>query len=126
MVEDVKIILIVDDEEGLRELAEETLTSQGYRVELAASGVEAMALMDTLERIDLLFSDIVMPGGVSGYQLAEHALAKFPNMQILLTSGYTANASRNVDGRQDVVLLDKPYSQKSLVDKVNSLLTPRA
>ncbi len=123
MTEEKKIILVVDDEEGLRELAEETLTASGFAVLLAESGVQALDFIEREARIDLLFSDIVMPGGVSGYQLAEQALEKFPSLQILLTSGYTANASRNIAGRQDVVLLDKPYTQQALADKIREMLS---
>jgi len=119
-------ILIVDDEEALRKLAAESLQPLGYRVITAADGQQALAVLAT-EDIDLLFSDVVMPGGLNGYELARQAAAKYPQLRILLTSGYTGKAGRS-DGqaRFSANLLIKPYARAELAQRIQALLNTPA
>ena len=116
-------ILVVDDEEGLLELAQELLEVQGYRVLTALNGEEALKQLAKDPTIDLLFSDVVMPGGINGYELAEQAAASRPQLKVLLTSGYTQKAlTHNGQARFNANLLGKPYSQSELAKRVRAML----
>ena len=116
-------ILVVDDEEGLLELAQELLEAQGYHVLTALNGKEALEQLDKDPTIDLLFSDVVMPGDINGYELAEQATASRPQLKVLLTSGYTQKAlAHNGQARFNANLLSKPYSQTGLAKRVRAML----
>ncbi len=117
-------VLVVDDESQLRELAVETLKTRGYRVLSAGSGKEALAVLAREPGIDLLFSDVVMPGAVDGYELAERALAERPALKVLLTSGYSQKVLGR-DRRGMAPLLVKPYRQRELARRVGELLSQR-
>ena len=116
-------ILAVEDDELVRSHVVSLLESLGYRVTQAASGPEALQILTHTFDIDLLFTDVVMPGGVNGRQLAEQALALCPHLKILYTSGYTENAIVH-HGRLDrgVNLLSKPYRRNELANKVRKVL----
>jgi PAS domain S-box-containing protein len=118
-------VLVVDDEAQLRELAVETLKARGYRVLSAGSGKEALAVLGREPGIDLLFSDVVMPGAVDGYELAERALAERPALKVLLTSGYSQKVLGR-DRRGMAPLLVKPYRQRELARRVGELLSGSA
>ena len=116
-------ILIVDDEEALLNLAEETLLELGYRVLTAQDGLQALAIVNSDIHIDLLFSDVVMPGGLNGFELAEQACRKYSSLKVLLTSGYTERAvARNGQSRFRANMLSKPYAQLDLAVKVREML----
>lgn len=115
-------ILAVDDEEGLLELAQDSLEILGYRVFTAVDGQSALEILTSGERIDLLFSDVVMPGGVDGYELAELAAAQYPDLKILLTSGYTGKSTEERPSNASLTLLKKPYSQFQLAHRIRDLL----
>jgi len=116
-------LLVVDDEEELLKLAEESLLALGYRVLTASSGWQAMERLAESPNIDLLFSDVVMPGGMNGYELAERATNAYPQLKVLLTSGYTDKAvAHNGQARFAANLLSKPYSQAELAQGVRALL----
>ena len=84
-----QIILVVEDEEALRELLREILESHGYQVLEAANGVEALRVWEAQGRkVDLLLSDMVMPEGMTGRELAEKLLEADPRLPVILTSGY--------------------------------------
>jgi CheY-like chemotaxis protein len=89
----------------------------------ALSGAEALAILEKGAKVDLLFTDVVMPGAVSGRQLAERAVELAPGLKILFTSGYTENAIVH-NGRLDpcVELLSKPYGREQLAAKVRRVL----
>ena len=116
-------ILVVDDEESLCFLAKEILEERGYKVLLANNGKEALEQLKKNYPIDLIFSDVVMPGGVGGYQLAEQAMAEFPKLKILLTSGHENVVPVN-DEQQHLHanLLKKPYSSADLAKRIRTLL----
>lgn len=108
-------VLLVEDDELLRKHATDQLMALGYTVTAAADGLEALELVRRDERFDLLFTDVVMPGGVSGAELAEKAAQLRPDLKVLFTSGYTENAIAHhghlVPGVQ---LLSKPYRREDL------------
>ena len=115
-------ILVVEDDEELRAYTTETLRELGYFVLEAANGAEAL---ESLERrpVDLLFTDVVMPGGVNGRQLADEARRRWPRLKVLFTTGYTRNAIVH-HGRLDpgIHLIGKPFSFQELAAKIRSRL----
>jgi len=116
-------ILVVDDEEGLRELAQDTLENLGYKVLVCEDGKKALQVLKENTDINLLFSDVVMPGGINGYELAEQAAELYPKLKILLTSGYTQKAvARNGQARFSSNLLSKPYSRQDLAKNIRAIL----
>ncbi len=109
-------ILIVDDEERLKELAREILETQGYCTLTAGDGKQALELLGQHPDIDLLFSNIVVPNGINGYELAEQATTIHDNLKILLTSGFDEKAeSRNDHIKFNPNMLNKPYSKAELI-----------
>ncbi len=116
-------VLLVEDDALVRRFAEETLTSLGYRVIGASNGPAALSVLANRPDIDLLFTDVVMPGGMSGRQLAEAALELRPGLRVLYTSGYTENAIIH-HGRLDpgLRLLSKPYKRADLARALRDVL----
>jgi len=110
-------VLVVDDNPALCEAARQTLSALGYRVRTAADGPAALALFRMGERFDLLFTDIVMPHGMTGYELATAARALQPNLNVLFATGY-AGADR--DPGQPTLL--KPYRKEELATRVRAVL----
>ena len=116
-------ILLVEDDEMVRMYAEDLLGGLGYAVTTAASGPEAVSLLEQGAKFDLLFTDVVMPGGMNGRELAERAAILQPGLRVLYTSGYTENAIVH-HGRLDagVDLLSKPYRRAELAARVREIL----
>jgi CheY-like chemotaxis protein len=109
-------ILVVEDEEMLREMACEILEAGGYRILKSASGREAL---DTWHKhrdeIDLVLTDMVMPEGMSGTELAEQLVAENPQIKIVFMSGYTANEiSPELLQRLNAAFIAKPYGHVEL------------
>jgi PAS domain S-box-containing protein len=117
------VILLVEDDDLVRTYAARELRDLGYTVIAASNGPSALEIVREREDIDLLFTDVVMPGGMSGRQLAEAALSLRPRMRVLYTSGYTENAIVH-HGRLDagVRLLSKPYRKAELARSVREAL----
>lgn len=116
-------ILLVDDEVALLELAAESLRTMGYNVLTAENGMQALEKLADEKSVDMLFSDVVMPGGINGFELAEQAVALFPDLKVLLTSGYTEMAViRNGQARFSENMLSKPYRQAELAQRVRNTL----
>ena len=117
-------ILIVDDEEELAEVAHAYLSSLGYKTIVTSNASEALAVLQEDEPIHLLFSDVVMPGGMDGFELADQASAMRPGLKILMTSGFTAGAAqRNLDVNVNRYrLLHKPYGNRDLGRAVRDVL----
>ncbi|MBL4608458.1 MAG: response regulator [Pseudomonadales bacterium] len=112
-----KTILIVDDEPALLELTEEILLGNGYKVFCAAEAEQALSIL-TSESIDLMVSDVIMPG-MDGYQLAEIVKEKFPLTRIQLASGYADESRLDIlDQGLRSQLLQKPYSSRKLLEKI--------
>jgi CheY-like chemotaxis protein len=108
-------ILLVEDNELVRGQVTMQLDSLGYITVSAANAAEALALLDAGATPDLLFTDVVMPGGMNGNQLAQEVIKRRPLVKVLYTSGYTENAMIH-QGRLDpgVLLLTKPYRKADL------------
>ena len=113
-------ILIVDDEKHLCEVAQAQLIDLGYSVYTANNASNALEILSKVKKVDLLFSDIVMPDNLDGYEMASTALQIQPSIKILFTTGYSQNLEENI-GDDDVVLaslaynmLHKPYNQNEL------------
>ncbi len=116
-------VLVVEDNDGVREYAVEVLEQLGYRVLAASDAKEALRLLSDGKHVDLLFTDIVLPGAITGRVLADQAKDMRPDLRVLYTTGYTRNAIVH-QGRldPDVHLLNKPYTQQSLARKVRDML----
>ncbi|HMP40227.1 MAG TPA: PAS domain S-box protein [Roseiflexaceae bacterium] len=120
------LILLVEDDELVRQYACQQLKSLGYRVLEAADGPEALAIIQERVDIELLFTDMVMPGGMSGRDLAEAAHIVRPDLKVLYTSGYTDHAIAH-HGQLDpgIELLAKPYHRDDLARKIGAILFTR-
>jgi CheY-like chemotaxis protein len=108
-------ILVVEDDALVRTYVVAQLRSLGYRVTSAADAAEALSLLEKDVTIDILFTDVIMPGPMNGRRLADEALKRRPSLKVVFTSGYTDNAIVH-QGRLDtgVVLLSKPYRKSDL------------
>ena len=117
-------ILIVEDEEMLRELAREILRDSGYQILEAASGREALIVWQQHEgKIDLLLTDMVMPEGVSGVELAERLVAETPQLKVVFMSGYTSDdVSAEMLARTNASFIQKPYGHAELTQTVRDCL----
>ncbi|MBR1142963.1 ATP-binding protein [Bradyrhizobium sp. AUGA SZCCT0431] len=116
-------ILIVEDDALVREYVVAQISRFGYHTLAAGNAAEALAIIDRPERIDLLFTDVIIPGGLNGRQLAIEALKRRPGLKVLYTSGYTENAIVH-HGRLDagVLLLPKPYLSSDLARMIRTAL----
>lgn len=123
LVGGAECILVVEDDELVREHVVAQLDGLGYTIRQAASAADALAVMDDDKTIDLLFTDVVMPGAMNGKQLADAALLRQPDLRVLFTSGYSEDAIVH-QGRLDlgVNLLGKPYRRAELVAKIRHVL----
>jgi PAS domain S-box len=121
-----EVVMVVEDDGRVRKTATTILRKQGYEVVEAPDAASALARIETLPRLDLLFTDVVLPNGRNGVELAEQVLALRPDAQVLFTSGYamsTLFADSPWDGEVD--LLAKPYRRDQLTAKVRDLLDRR-
>jgi CheY-like chemotaxis protein len=116
-------ILLVEDDAMVRTYAVDMLTRANYRVLTAGNGVEALQILQERRDIDLLFTDVVMPGGLNGCELTDLARKGRPGLRVLYTSGYSADALTR-DGRlvPGVSLLKKPYRRHDLLQAIQSAL----
>ncbi|QAU45234.1 AAA family ATPase [Bradyrhizobium guangzhouense] len=119
-------ILLVEDDELVRNYVEAQLKSFGYRTIAAPNGPEALALVDQGAAFDLLFTDVVMPGGMNGRELADAVLRRRPGVPVLYMSGYPEAAMMH-DGRldPDITLLSKPYRPADLAHAIRQVLESR-
>jgi PAS domain S-box-containing protein len=114
-------VLVVEDNDDVRELAEQMLRMDGYAVQSAASGEQALDLLRQGARVDLLFTDVIMPGGMNGIELAEQARTLRPGLPVLVTTGYMEELPAR--GRKGgLEILAKPYRQESLLERVRVAL----
>ena len=117
-------VLLVEDDEGVLGMAVESLEELRYRVIVARNAAEAMEHLRGVERIDILFSDVVMPGGMNGSQLAVEAQRLRPSLKVLLTSGYVANLDEGqVIGKGELPVLNKPYRRDELARSLRLVLS---
>ena len=116
-------ILLVDDDAMVREMVVMQLQNLGYRVVSAVNGSQALDLLKREGGFDLLFTDVVMPGGLNGRQLADEARKLSPGLRVILSSGYADTAVPHQGGLdQGVHLLNKPYRRSDLAKKVREAL----
>ena len=115
--------MVVEDNDGVRSYANEVLEQLGYCVLAASNANEALRLLSDGKHVDLLFTDVVLPGAMTGRVLADQAKDMRPDLRVLYTTGYTRNAIVH-QGRldPDVHLLNKPYTQQDLARKVRDML----
>jgi CheY-like chemotaxis protein len=116
-------ILVVEDDALVRAAAVTSLGDLGHNLIEAADGPEAKTILDTGVHVDLLFTDVVMPGGMTGRMLADEAVRERPQLRVLYTSGYTDNTIVH-HGRLDpgVHFLSKPYRLRDLAQRVRQVL----
>ena len=117
-------ILVVEDDEGVRSTVVDMLTDLGYRVLKAKDAQSALVVIESGIPIDVLFTDVVMPGALRSTELAKKARDRLPAITVLFTSGYTDNAIVH-GGRLDegTHLLSKPYTREALARKVRQMLS---
>ncbi len=115
-------ILLVDDEPDLALIAEGTLRKYGYRVLKAGTASEAIDILSKHPEIDLLFSDVVMPGGMDGFALAQYTKQSYPKIKILLASGFTHKTNKQQHDSPGHAMLRKPYRKHELIDQIRKTL----
>jgi CheY-like chemotaxis protein len=116
-------VLVVEDDDEVRATVVELLADLGYRVLEARDAQSALAIIESGAAIDVLFTDVVMPGPVRSPELARQARARLPEVAVLFTSGYTDNAIVH-GGRLDqgIDLLSKPYTRETLARRIRHVL----
>jgi PAS domain S-box-containing protein len=118
-----EMILVVEDDEAVRTVVTKNLERYGYRVESADSARSAFEILNRADSVDLLFTDMVMPGGINGAELAIRAREKRPGLKVMLTSGYTAPALASqmleVEG---AAIVSKPYRMIDLAREIRGIL----
>lgn len=119
-----EVVLVVEDDRSIRRLVILQLENLGYLVLEAENGPAALAIIDSAPRIDLILTDIVMPGGLDGAALAAEACSRRPDLKVLFTSG-TPQAALRERGHHDPAppLLTKPYRKHELAEKVHAMLS---
>jgi len=116
-------ILVVDDEQQLADVAEGILEELGYTTICANSGDDALRIINANDTIDLVFSDVVMPGSIGGFELAEAVSIKHPRLKVLLTSGFTGKIESSKASEVWINdLLIKPYRDIELAKRVRQVL----
>ena len=120
---DGESILLVDDEQAVRSLAAEVLEELGYRITMAADGNEGLERLRSKARFDVLITDVGLPGGLNGRQVADAARVMRPDIKVLFITGYAENAVLNhghlAPGMQ---VLTKPFAMEALASRVKQLI----
>jgi CheY-like chemotaxis protein len=118
-----QLIVAVEDDERVRRLTVSRLTQLGYRVLPAGSGAEALQILATEPEVHLLFTDLVMPGGMSGYELSTVVRSLYPDIRVLLTSGYAEELAKGDHlAAEQFKVLRKPYRQAELAAAIEDVL----
>jgi CheY-like chemotaxis protein len=116
-------ILVVEDDNALRAHTTEALSDLGYQVFEAPQPAVALRILAEQRQIDLLFTDIVMPGGMNGRELADAALQRRPDLKVLFTTGYSRTAILDpYQADPNLQLLRKPFSVNTLAMRVRGIL----
>ena len=120
-------ILLVEDDELVRHHVSRTLTSLGYTVTTAFNGPDALQkLQKGAESFDLLFTDVIMPGGMNGRELVSSALLLRPQLKVLFTSGYTSDDVAMLNLAAECQLLSKPYRRGELAEAIRRALSGKS
>jgi signal transduction histidine kinase/DNA-binding response OmpR family regulator len=117
-------VLVVEDDPAVLAMAVETLEGLGYQVTTADTAAAAMKRLKSRKAFDVLFSDVVMPGGVNGVELAHAALKERPGLKVLLTSGYVGDEAAS--WANEFPMIDKPYLGPALAAKIRAVLDAEA
>jgi PAS domain S-box-containing protein len=115
-------VLVVEDEAAVRQITADLLSDLGHRVLVAGDGVEALAVLSKEPKVDLLISDVVMPGGIDGAALATMARQSRPELRVLLVTGYGFGSGGEGSGSAGFEVLRKPYRPSQLSAKVEEVL----
>jgi CheY-like chemotaxis protein len=118
-----RTILLVEDNELVRSLAVETIREEGYNVLEEEDGTSALARLESVGEIDLLISDVRLPG-INGFQLAEVGRARRPDMKILLMTGFSQDPLPDKLARDGVKILYKPFKVGDLINHAKQMLKP--
>ncbi|MDP6565378.1 MAG: PAS-domain containing protein [Alphaproteobacteria bacterium] len=118
-----EVVMVVEDDVDVRKVAVSILSEQGYEVHEAGTAAAALALIERTQKINLLLTDVILPGGMGGRELADRACDLVPGLKVLFMSGYSENAIIH-HGRLDegVQLLAKPFGRADLATKVREIL----
>jgi two-component system cell cycle sensor histidine kinase/response regulator CckA len=119
-----EVVLVAEDEEAVRRVVVTTLTNAGYQVVVATDGVNALEVASTRPNIDLLLTDVVMPG-LDGRKLAEALLAARPSLKVLFISGHPDDRLKPGGLITSPDLLDKPFDPRTLLERVRAALDRR-
>lgn len=114
------VILVVDDEEKIRKLIGDQLAEEGYQVIFAVSGDDAFRILKSTVHVDLIVTDVRMPGVMNGFDLIEQALARRPDLRTIVMSGYTGEEARHPMLADRFI--QKPFTWAVLESEVKSLL----
>lgn len=118
-----EVILLVEDDPSIRKLVERLLSMLGYQPVGAPDAATALSLLESIDHVDLLFTDLILPNGMSGAHLADQARAHHPELKVLYMSGYTRNALSNDQLHDDdAMLLSKPFCKEELARTVHRAL----
>ena len=115
-------VLVVEDNKRVRKLTVRRFKELGYRVAEAVDGPDALNSLANNPDVDLVFSDVVMPGGIDGRQLARLVRTRYPRASVLLTSGHSQNQAHAAVDRSAAALLPKPYKLGDLARRVREVL----
>jgi two-component system cell cycle sensor histidine kinase/response regulator CckA len=122
---DAATVLLVEDEAPVRRLAERALQRRGFAVRAACSAEAALALLEDGTRPDLVVSDVMMPG-MDGPALLSALRRRWPDLPVILVSGYAAQGARRALAEEEAIFLAKPYSLAALTEAVTQGLRRRA
>jgi CheY-like chemotaxis protein len=117
-----ELVLVVEDNDAVREATVSRLQLLGYEVLEARTGAEAIKLLELGTPVALVFADIVMPGGMTGYDVAKWVRSRRPDLKILLKSGYASPPVAVNEGVQGIKVLGKPYTREQLSHAVRETL----
>lgn len=114
-------VLVVEDDKTLRRAAVELFKALGYETMTAEDGVSALRMVEDSHDIDYIFSDVVMPRGINGVELAEKAREIRPNIKVLLASGYPFDKIDTHGSIDETSFISKPYRTAQLLEKMEGL-----
>jgi CheY-like chemotaxis protein len=118
-----EVVLVIEDSVDVQMMVVAMLEGLGYRVVTASTAIEARSALEQEKRVDVILSDIVLPGGVSGLEFSEEARARDPDLLFIFMSGYSADAARNIGRlRPDDVFLNKPFTREKLAKALKEAL----
>ena len=119
---DGEIVLAVEDDDAVRQIAVDALKELGYSVIEAPNGPAALEMLSRSRRVDLLFTDFAMPGGLNGRDLAVEAQSRRPEIKVLLTSAYTDRLFAEAGTQLPMRFITKPYRERELAQAIRGVL----